>query len=442
MTTRITTDNITDGTITGSDIGTIANSAVQWQSVITADGSTQTTGVAGQGYFIDTTSAAHTIVLPASPSVGDTIQIRDYSNSFGTNNVTLNVNGEKLAGTAANGLIETNNSMVTLVYSGTTKGWLSVENEAKTNLVPATYISATGGTITTSGDYKIHSFTGDGCFVVSTIGNVADNPNGGPAVVDYLVVAGGGGGGGGDGGGGGAGGFRESHSTCVSGPYTASPRATPTGLTLTATTYPVTVGAGGSGAANCTSCAGQGSNSIFSTITSAGGGFGASEPGSPPEGPTGKPGGSGGGAGNGGNQQAPGGTGNTPPVSPPQGSNGGAALDAGPLQANRAGGGGGGSITGGGTPGQDGNAGAGGNGTTTSIAAAPNGYSGGGGGGGRSSGGSGGPGGGGDGAGGGGTGQTGNSNTGGGGGGAGEGAGSNGGSGGKGIVIIRYKFQN
>ena len=30
---------------------------------------------------------------------------------------------------------------------------------------------ATGGTITTSGDYKIHSFTGDGTFVVSTLGN-------------------------------------------------------------------------------------------------------------------------------------------------------------------------------------------------------------------------------------------------------------------------------
>jgi hypothetical protein len=33
-----------------------------------------------------------------------------------------------------------------------------------------TFIAATGGTVTTeSGDYKIHSFTGDGCFVVSTV---------------------------------------------------------------------------------------------------------------------------------------------------------------------------------------------------------------------------------------------------------------------------------
>ena len=34
-------------------------------------------------------------------------------------------------------------------------------------------MEATGGTITTSGDYKIHTFTGDGCFVVTTVGNTA-----------------------------------------------------------------------------------------------------------------------------------------------------------------------------------------------------------------------------------------------------------------------------
>jgi hypothetical protein len=33
----------------------------------------------------------------------------------------------------------------------------------------AAFITATGGTVTTSGDFKIHSFTGDGCFVVSAV---------------------------------------------------------------------------------------------------------------------------------------------------------------------------------------------------------------------------------------------------------------------------------
>ena len=50
MTTKITADNITDsaitsakildGTIVKSDLGAIANAAVQWQSVVVADGST------------------------------------------------------------------------------------------------------------------------------------------------------------------------------------------------------------------------------------------------------------------------------------------------------------------------------------------------------------------------------------------------------------------
>ena len=67
-----------------------------------------------------------------------------------------------------------------------------------------TWTVATGGTITTSGNYKIHSFTGAGTFEITTLGD--------DAVVEYLVIAGGGAGAGRDGtgagGGGGAGGYR------------------------------------------------------------------------------------------------------------------------------------------------------------------------------------------------------------------------------------------
>ena len=61
--------------------------------------------------------------------------------------------------------------------------------------IPPIFTSATGGSITTCGDYKIHTFTGGGCFVV-TIGNGPTVAGGGPNKVDYLVVAGGGSGGG------------------------------------------------------------------------------------------------------------------------------------------------------------------------------------------------------------------------------------------------------
>jgi hypothetical protein len=68
------------------------------------------------------------------------------------------------------------------------------------------FIKATGGTITCSGDYRIHTFTGPGTFTVSNTSSTPANNT-----VSYMVVAGGGGVGcsGGGGGGGGAGGFRE-----------------------------------------------------------------------------------------------------------------------------------------------------------------------------------------------------------------------------------------
>jgi hypothetical protein len=54
----------------------------------------------------------------------------------------------------------------------------------------AAYITATGGTISCCGDYKIHTFTSDGCFSVTSVGNPAGSDS-----VDYIVVAGGAGGG-------------------------------------------------------------------------------------------------------------------------------------------------------------------------------------------------------------------------------------------------------
>jgi len=431
-------------TINGTSISLGGSSSVgvdvNWQSVITADGSTFNTASAGNGYFIDTTSAAHTINLPASASLGDQIAIKDYAGTFASNNLTIGRNGHNIQSVANDSLISTNRASLLLVYVDSTKGWIYAEESNVADLEKNIFITATGGTIATSGDFKIHTFTGDGCFVVST--------GAGPrATVDYLVVAGGGGAPV-SGGGGGAGGFRESHSTPVSGCYSASPLATPTGLQLTTTTYPVTVGGGGAGATTTDVSGNKGSDSIFSTITSTGGG----------EGFGGFPwtgcGGSGGGGWEG-PAQPPGplpGLGNTPPVSPPQGQNGGVRG----TYPNYGGGGGGGS----GTAGSDGNpntGGNGGNGVTTSITGSPVARGGGGGGGvafagaagPTNPGGSGGTGGGG--AAGGpispGTtprsGNPGTTNTG-GGGGAGYYGGapaSPGGSGGSGIVVIRYKFQ-
>jgi len=200
------------------------------------------------------------------------------------------------------------------------------------------FVSATGGTVLTCGDYKIHVFTGPGSFVVSSAGKPT-----GSTTVEYLVV-GGGGGGGVYGGGGGAGGFRQSYPNPATG-----------GFPITATSFPITVGAGGVDCQPPQDTGIPGNNSIFSTITSAGGGGGRGY-----EAPTGGNGGSGGGGGastvipsN------PGGSGNTPPVSPSQGNPGGT----GNFGPRRSGGGGGGASTAGSAGPSSGPAGPGGPGT-------------------------------------------------------------------------------
>ena len=66
-----------------------------------------------------------------------------------------------------------------------TSGQVSMSNFYST--VDAVFNTATGGTITTNGDYKIHTFNSNGTFTVSGIGNSA-----GSNTFEYLVIAGGG----------------------------------------------------------------------------------------------------------------------------------------------------------------------------------------------------------------------------------------------------------
>jgi len=424
-----TTVTLLGTSVTLGSSATFNNEFVDWQSVITADGSTGTTGVAGRGYFINTTSAAHTFTLPVSATRGDTISIKDYAGTFATNNLTIARNGHNIQGVANNSLISTNRASVVLVYVDATRGWEFVKESNVADLQGPAFISATGGTITTSGDFKIHSFTGDGCFVVATLGN----PIGGGDTVDYLVVAGGGGGGGYSGGGG-AGGYRTTF---------PSPGCNAGSFPVTSTTFPITVGAGGSGGAGYSCNGTQGSSSIFSTITSTGGGYGGAQVGNCQVAVPGGPGGSGGGGGM--TIPTSGGTGNSPPTSPPQGNNGGGGTGS-PGNYPSMGGGGGGGAGGTGSGGSAGVGGNGGPGSPNSITGSATFYAGGGGGsfeGRRGSGtpGSGGQGGGGEGANMSTSAVTGTANTGGGGGGGAFALPSGGVAGGKGIVVIRYKFQ-
>ena len=443
----ISTAGITGGTINNTTGEIYLRGEVDWKpgDIKTAS----FTATDNQGFFVNTTSGEITVTLPASPSAGDVVGIKDYANTFDTNKCILNANGNKIQGSTTNFEITVEGSSIILIYVDSTKGWVITDASKAADITEdIKFVTATGGTITTCGDFKIHKFTGPGTFTVSCAGNAAGSNS-----VDYLVVAGGGSGGVGSsdlgGSGGGAGGYRESHSTPVSGSYTASPLATPTALTVTATAFPITIGAGGtSSSGNSYPGVNSGSNSVFSSITSAGGGHGSNfYMDQPPGRITGAAGGSGGGGGYGGSA----GAGNTPPVSPPQGNNGGSWQ----YLAKVGGGGGAGAVGGNGSPGcGGGSSGAGGTGVYSEIVGTSTGYAGGGGGAGGGypyynvSAGNGGAGGGGaGGAGGSNAGTAGTANTGGGGGGRGSTASySNpanlsGATGGSGIVIIRYKFQ-
>ena len=485
-------DKLTNSSITlNGDSLSLGGSAtlkhIDWQALTVADGSTQLTAVAGRGYFLDTNTGVIEVVLPSSPSRGDTFVFVDYGGTFATNQLIINTGGQKIDSSTSGTdfKVTTNNSIVELVYVDANKGYLVKLNQAAGSTPSGVmndaggydtqgFMEATGGTVTTSGDYKIHTFTGDGNFVVTTAGG---NSAQFPTTVDYLVVAGGGAGGNGvgntgAGSGGGAGGYRESLAsaspTHTASPHTASPLKATTGLNVgnTTQTIPVTVGGGGALCSTNTARGSNGSNSVFSTITSAGGGAGGSgndaspltstgQPG--PDRREGLPGGSAGGSRSGSGpsySSSPLGSpavaqGNTPPVSPPQGNNGNMT------NPPAGGGGGGGATQAGGAATNDGKekGGVGGAGATSCITGSPVARAGGGGGSGyantavtQAPGG----------AGGGGSGSycvsvsgggsSGTANTGGGGGGGKGHPGPNtnvqpGGNGGKGIVVIRYKFQ-
>ena len=368
------------------------------------------TNLFGVGYTINTEGNSNT----ANTFSNQEIYIPNYTSSnnksFSSESVVEN-NGtdarvEMMASLWANTSAVT--SITIDVYTGNTllqNSTFYLYGVAALGTTPAIAPYATGGdTIMTDGTYWYHTFVSSGTFTPQK-----------EITCDYLVVAGGGGGNVDSSGGGGAGGLRSTVTATGGGGSLES------ALVLDLDTpYTVTVGAGGAYATN-------GSDSVFPTITSTGGGRGGGNAGTSPS-YVGASGGSGGGGGGGGTPYG-GGTGTAN-----QGFDGGAGNINPP---NYPGGGGGGAGATGVTPASgSANGGAGGNGVATSISGSSVSYGGGGGGnGGVGTGGAGGTGGGGTGSDGPTGGTNGTANT---GGGAGGGSAANQKIGGSGIVIVRY----
>src|SRR5210317_904114 len=59
------------------------------------------TAVSGDGYFVNTTSGAVTVTLPASPSAGNIVSVSDYNGSAATNAITIERNGSNINGDAS-----------------------------------------------------------------------------------------------------------------------------------------------------------------------------------------------------------------------------------------------------------------------------------------------------------------------------------------------------
>ncbi len=115
---------------------------------------------------------------------------------------------------------------------------------------------ATGGIITTSGSYKIHTFNTDGNFIV------ASAPGG--SAIDVLMVGGGGGGG------------ATSRGNCGHGGGGAGGLIYRTSQSISAGTYPIVIGTGGIGCINDSTTpkanAANGNNTTFNGLVALGGG--------------------------------------------------------------------------------------------------------------------------------------------------------------------------
>ena len=271
MTGKIS-DNLgrSSGLMKQSSAGTI-----DWQTSDIKTGNF--TAVAGEGYFVNTSSSAITVSLPAG-SAGSIIGLVDYAGTWDSNACVLDSNGsEKIQGSTADAALADDRGAVEIIYVDSTQGWIVTSSNDAALSQPA-YITASGGTETTDGDYKIHTFTGDGTLTVTCTGN----PGGG-TTADWLVVAAGGGGttaspSGFTNGGGGAGGlvYQSGQSSLSTSPGS----------------YPIAVGGGGAGVANQND-SNPGGDTTFNSLTGKGGG-GAGAQGSP-GGADGRDGGSGGG---------------------------------------------------------------------------------------------------------------------------------------------------
>ena len=212
---------------------------------------------------------SRTLVINCSDISASGNDVRYSNNSTGAviaTDTSATTSGSNITSTIPSAVYNTAVGTVIKIEVLNGSGVLSSNSLTKT-----IHASPSGGTITSAGGYRYHTFSSGTTNFVNTIANLS---------VQYLVVAGGGGGGGNQGGGGGgAGGYRTGSATLGTGNFQA------------------VVGAGGNNGGNGNGGGGtDGGNSSFNGLTSTGGGGGVNMRTGGYQGQNGRSGGSGGGA--------------------------------------------------------------------------------------------------------------------------------------------------
>jgi hypothetical protein len=97
-----------------------------WQTPISKNSiptviSENTLAVPGGNYEVDTRNGPITLTMPASPTVGTVVKITDYANTFDTNNLTVDGNGNNVMFVTTGQTF--NASTFSLVFVNSEKGW-------------------------------------------------------------------------------------------------------------------------------------------------------------------------------------------------------------------------------------------------------------------------------------------------------------------------------
>ena len=110
----------------GTDYAWVAQSSggadYPWSNV-----SSNVSASAGDKLFVDTSTTAITITLPASPAFGSEIRVIDIKGNSANNKITLDNNGNNIEGITDSLEVNINRAAFGLVFYDATEGWVFIE---------------------------------------------------------------------------------------------------------------------------------------------------------------------------------------------------------------------------------------------------------------------------------------------------------------------------